>query len=30
LQSALPEDEAVRIWVTDTADDVVLDSQIAQ
>jgi hypothetical protein len=30
LQSALPEDQAVRIWVTDTADDVVLDSQIEQ
>ena len=28
LQSALPEDDAVRIWVTDTADDVVLDSHI--
>jgi len=30
LQSALLEDEAVRIWVTDTADDVVLDARIEQ
>lgn len=28
LHSALPEDDAVRIWVTDEADDVVLDAQI--
>lgn len=28
LHSAMPEDDAVRIWVTDEGDDVVLDARI--